>query len=647
MSPYFAGPLPVDDFLCKFLPDQPQVMPSFSETMFKSVVDSPDEAGMCDPFTIALNRHLKKLQIYCTSNSEDQGKTDFSIKIKPGCSVFVKDHSFCGTDSFAIELFIEFKQWVDDDPFVLQPRMSSSDNTRPYNPFMKDSDLGRSTCGQITAYATLHMSVQYQTHVFFVLICGYYARLIRWDHSGAIITEPIIYNDSSSLFDFFICFDHALPRVAKPEEIRDAVKAIKEFEELEKSQISMKRSIFMKDSWRLVKEGIPKEGDVYSRFKANAVPNVPHCLNSGDIGKEIYHSTRTDHFVNQNWNPNYVYDLTSHRHYRLILDDIGQPLDSFKCSQDMVRAVYAALTAYESAHNCGILHRDISPGNILITSDKTFEGGLLIDWDLCKDIKSEADGPRRAAHTGTWQFMAADLIMDPTINHTFIHDLESAFYVIFWLSIKFLSNFWDPQQHANVMKELFNPSNITIQKVVWMAVSIRHAHMHSQRTVVALQSTTFPTFGQLDLQLMKPLLFAEKETAEKSSIFLENHKEVILIFKRSLDGYVLNVCMTSTSLCLSYTSHVTTSSCTSPYTTTKPAHTQRHVLVVTSQLDEISSGEDFELADGDNTDDASSQRDQSLPRDMDPLFNPAPSQRTKDTQVPVGETKKRVCKLCT
>jgi serine/threonine protein kinase len=177
----------------------------------------------------------------------------------------------------------------------------------------------------------------------------------------------------------------------------------------------------MKDSWRLVIDRVPKEGDIYSKFKANAVPNVPHCSNSGDIGNKTYHSTRTGEFIDKDWAPNYMYDFTSHRHYRLILDDIGQPLDNFKCSQDMVRAVYAALigkfflgilgkvevylselctpVAHESAYRLGILHHDISPGNILITSDKNFNGGLLIDWDLCKDMDSQVNRPCRAART--------------------------------------------------------------------------------------------------------------------------------------------------------------------------------------------------------------------------------------------------------
>ncbi|KAH9989991.1 hypothetical protein BJV77DRAFT_925993, partial [Russula vinacea] len=57
-----------------------------------------------------------------------------------------------------------------------------------------------------------------------------------------------------------------------------------------------------------------------------------------------------------------------------------------------------------------ILHRDFSPGNIIIGSDGT---GLLIDWDLSKPT-STTDGkvetPRRVARTGTWQFMSGMLI---------------------------------------------------------------------------------------------------------------------------------------------------------------------------------------------------------------------------------------------
>jgi hypothetical protein len=53
--------------------------------------------------------------------------------------------------------------------------------------------------------------------------------------------------------------------------------------------------------------------------------------------------------------------------------------------------------------------------------------------------------------------MAADLVENPTIEHTFVHDLESAFYVVFWLSIRFLPNSWSSQQRALILDMVFNP----------------------------------------------------------------------------------------------------------------------------------------------------------------------------------------------
>ena len=120
-----------------------------------------------------------------------------------------------------------------------------------------------------------------------------------------------------------------------------------------------------------------------------------------------------------------MYDLTSHRHYRLILNNIGQPLDSFKCNWDMVSTVCAALIgefflsgvevylsesctpiAHESTYKCRILHCDISPGNILIMSDSNFEGSLLIDWDLSKDMNSQMDRSHHTACTVSIKFLS-------------------------------------------------------------------------------------------------------------------------------------------------------------------------------------------------------------------------------------------------
>jgi len=103
-----------------------------------------------------------------------------------------------------------------------------------------------------------------------------------------------------------------------------------------------------------------------------------------------------------------------HRHYRLVLDIIGRSLTTFKSSYEMVAAIRDALYGEYSQQNClsttlismtlalkdafiaGILHRDFSPGNVIIIKDCC---GMLIDWDLSKPLSLKPETPRRATRT--------------------------------------------------------------------------------------------------------------------------------------------------------------------------------------------------------------------------------------------------------
>ena len=99
--------------------------------------------------------------------------------------------------------------------------------------------------------------------------------------------------------------------------------------------------------------------------------------------------------------------------------------------------------AHKGAYLQGVLHRDISHNNILITENPSYEGGMLIDWDLCKiNFGAEEPGathqPSRTvrgvflsdtntlrinvtpASQGTWSFIAADLLHDPDLQHSFV-----------------------------------------------------------------------------------------------------------------------------------------------------------------------------------------------------------------------------------
>ncbi|KAK3946530.1 kinase-like domain-containing protein [Pseudoneurospora amorphoporcata] len=91
-----------------------------------------------------------------------------------------------------------------------------------------------------------------------------------------------------------------------------------------------------------------------------------------------------------------------------------------------------AIKAHQSLYVTGkILHRDISPNNIIITDPETADGfkGMLIDLDMAKAQNSSPSGARQI--TGTIQFIAIEVLRN--INHTYRHDLESFFYVLLWM----------------------------------------------------------------------------------------------------------------------------------------------------------------------------------------------------------------------
>jgi hypothetical protein len=53
--------------------------------------------------------------------------------------------------------------------------------------------------------------------------------------------------------------------------------------------------------------------------------------------------------------------------------------------------------------------------------------------------------------------MAADLVEDPTICQTFVHDIESAFFLLLWMSIRFVKSNWDKARRSNFINSIFQP----------------------------------------------------------------------------------------------------------------------------------------------------------------------------------------------
>jgi hypothetical protein len=84
-----------------------------------------------------------------------------------------------------METHIEVKFDENDDAF----RHDTPDS------FENSTEASRDTQGQITSYAVAQLATQFRSHIFTVLVCGGYARILRWDRSGAIVTAAFDYRE--------------------------------------------------------------------------------------------------------------------------------------------------------------------------------------------------------------------------------------------------------------------------------------------------------------------------------------------------------------------------------------------------------------------------------------------------------------------
>ncbi|KAI8982706.1 hypothetical protein BD414DRAFT_537726 [Trametes punicea] len=141
-------------------------------------------------------------------------------------------------------------------------------------------------------------------------------------------------------------------------------------------------------------------------------------------------------------------------HMRMVIEDVGHPLTEFSSTRELVRVMRDAIIGHREAWAlAGVLHRDVSPGNILIadSSQGTYVG-FLHDFDYSSMMKDEAgagadmESPAADAddedmafkeRTGTYFYLATELLSpEADVIHKPSHDLESFFWVLLWVVLR-------------------------------------------------------------------------------------------------------------------------------------------------------------------------------------------------------------------
>ncbi|KAJ2522743.1 hypothetical protein H4217_000530, partial [Coemansia sp. RSA 1939] len=123
-------------------------------------------------------------------------------------------------------------------------------------------------------------------------------------------------------------------------------------------------------------------------------------------------------------------------HKRIAMSPVGKPLRELTSVHELVIVMADAMRCHDAIlRHCDVLHRDISPNNILFTRDKAgMIQGMLIDFDHA--IRGSVEnGQPHAERTGTLPFMSVANLEGSKHRRTALDDWESVIYMLCWFGV--------------------------------------------------------------------------------------------------------------------------------------------------------------------------------------------------------------------
>ncbi|CAD6501184.1 BgTH12-01438 [Blumeria graminis f. sp. triticale] len=163
-------------------------------------------------------------------------------------------------------------------------------------------------------------------------------------------------------------------------------------------------------------------------------------VDAWDLKTETFIISRGTHLMQPTVNP----CNRDRKLIRIAIAPRGQPLKTSKTTLEFVVGIRDAILGHRRLYDQGILHGDISEGNIILTSPTANDEskGMLIDLDYSVGLIESLKTDDELSLTGTMKFMAIERLVnavekEPTIQRTIRHDLESFFYVFLVGCIEF------------------------------------------------------------------------------------------------------------------------------------------------------------------------------------------------------------------
>ncbi|KAI0702841.1 hypothetical protein BC835DRAFT_1410873 [Cytidiella melzeri] len=191
--------------------------------------------------------------------------------------------------------------------------------------------------------------------------------------------------------------------------------------------------VFFKDTWRVVHKRLVPERQICADLEAAEIPFVPSVLCGGDV------TSNGDYGKTQclTWAKKLRHlavgfsELRDFQHHRLV-QQLAYPVECAPWSKQFVIAFRDCLAAMDLAmQKCGLVHRDISLGNVMLNAS-TAAKGVLADWDHSGKMKLSEGEVYQRFRTGTWQFMSVAMLKSPMKSHETLDDFESVFWALLY-----------------------------------------------------------------------------------------------------------------------------------------------------------------------------------------------------------------------
>ncbi|KAG1760249.1 hypothetical protein EDD22DRAFT_955140 [Suillus occidentalis] len=214
--------------------------------------------------------------------------------------------------------------------------------------------------------------------------------------------------------------------------------------------LTQKRVIFFKETWRLDSPGISTESAVYRELHSRRISNIPTFEHGGDMS--ALGTQAITHSFSMAWwccTPNHKAHLPLVQHHT-ILRDVERNLSTFKTPTEFLTIIKDALTG-ESLRVSLSLHGNISMEGIGITSEGR---GLLMGWECCS-LKSHDELLK--IQMGNIPFMSGALLDHSTQDkrHVLADNLKSFLHVMMYTMARYLPYTIDVEK-KNVLLQIFD-----------------------------------------------------------------------------------------------------------------------------------------------------------------------------------------------